>query len=107
MFTLLNDYHSSVFRLVRADISDPSRGRLAKMWVLFYYSMAMFTLPFVFFFATKHFCEDVLHFNMYATNLASVICAVVTVNAIIFFYVRHAMKQHLRAVEQVEREKED
>lgn len=70
------------------------------MLVLFYYSIAMFTLPFIAFFATKHVCEDILYYNIFTTNVMSVISAVIVVNVIIFFYVHHEMRKNAKAAEE-------
>lgn len=65
------------------------------MWILFYYSVLMFTCPFAMFFLAKYMCERILHYSLFTTNLISVISAVIIVNVIIFFYVCHNIKQQV------------
>lgn len=77
------------------------------MWTLFYYSVLMFTVPFAVFFLAKHICEDIYHLDIFATNVISVVCAVVAVNVIIFFYVSHNMKRQMQLREEEEKSKTD
>lgn len=77
------------------------------MWTLFYYSVLMFTVPFAVFFLAKHVCEDIYHFDIFATNVISVVSAVIAVNVIIFFYVCHNMKRQVQLREEEEKAKSD
>lgn len=67
----------------------------------------MFTVPFAVFFLAKHICDDIYHFDIFASNVISVISAVVAVNVIIFLYVYHNMKQHVQLQEEDEKAKTD
>ncbi len=97
LFSQQTPNFESIFRILQF---------IFNMWVLFYYSVVMFTVPFAVFFIVKHVCEDTLHYNVFTSNLLSVIASVVAVNVIIFFYVYHSMKRHANN-KAVKEEKQD
>lgn len=62
--------------------------------ILFLYSCAMFTLPFVAFFGAKHACSEYLLMNnAFTVNVISVFSAVIVVNFIIILYAYQAFKE--------------
>lgn len=62
--------------------------------ILFLYSCAMFTLPFVAFFGAQHACSDYLFLeNTFTINVVSVFSAVLVVNFIIILYAYQAFRE--------------
>lgn len=61
----------------------------AMIWLLFY-SILMFTMPFLVFFGTRDVLENKFHVDGYANTVWSVIASVVTVNLIICAYAYQA-----------------
>lgn len=66
----------------------PKQTKLAALALanLFLYSVAMFTLPFVAFFGTRHILTDYYPVEPFVRNCWSVVAAVVVVNVIICLY---------------------
>lgn len=60
---------------------------------LFFYTVLMFTLPFVSFYGTKHYLITHYEFTEFECNCISVIAAVITVNLIIASYVYKALNE--------------
>lgn len=53
----------------------------------------MFTLPLGTFFGVKHLIKEMFIVDDFSNTICSVIAAVIIVNVIIAFYVRHAVKE--------------
>lgn len=69
---------------------------IAKIFgILFLYSMAMFTLPFVTFFSIDYFLKHVHKIDDFTSNCLSVLAAVVVVNLIIACYAYQALHEHV------------
>ncbi|XP_025075250.1 uncharacterized protein LOC112552937 [Pogonomyrmex barbatus] len=75
-------------------------GSTSILGTLFLYSVAMFTLPFVAFFGTRHFMISKFHTDTAVTNYISVLAAVITVNLIISCYVYQALNEPVEEKEQ-------
>lgn len=63
------------------------------MWFLLGYSFLMFTLPFVGFFSMKYFLGQILNIQGYRVIAISVVFAVIIVQLIIYYYVKHAFDE--------------
>jgi len=71
--------------------NEPSQGSV--LLKFFIYSIAMFSLPFVAFFITKHYCEEDFDMKPPKTFIYPAISAVIVVQAIIFAYVYQAFNE--------------
>lgn len=60
---------------------------------LFLYSIAMFTMPFIAFFTTRHFMKVYFDIEDFSNTVVSVLTAVAVVNIVIALYVRHAVNE--------------
>lgn len=63
------------------------------MWYLLGYTLLMFTLPFAGFFFMKYFLSQILNIQGFTVITISVIFAVIIVQIIIYFYVKHAFNE--------------
>lgn len=66
---------------------------LTTLMALFFYSTAMFTLPFAAFFGVQHVMTTEFHTDRFITHCVSVTAAVITVHLIIFCYVYKAFHE--------------
>lgn len=66
-------------------------GNAKTFGILLFYSLLMFTLPFIAFFGSKQVLKDYFHVTGFAQTAWSVASAVVVVNAIAFSYVWRAL----------------
>lgn len=68
------------------DDSSLSRGAAFALFWLLVASLAMFTLPFVAFFATRHYLTEQMQLESFTVTCCSVFASVLTVNLIIVLY---------------------
>lgn len=61
--------------------------------ILFLYSVAMFTLPFIAFFGVQHLLMTHYHVDKFTSNCSAVLAAVVAVNIVIACYAYQAMNE--------------
>ncbi|XP_026293966.1 uncharacterized protein LOC113218037 [Frankliniella occidentalis] len=71
----------------------------ATFGILLFYSLLMFTLPFIAFFATKQYIREHLHVTGFAQTAWSVGASVVVVNVIVFSYVWRAFREPVDPIE--------
>lgn len=74
----------------RGPLVSESRQAALALGNLFLYSVAMFTLPFVAFFAVQHIMTEYTPNNRFVQNVWAVVAAVIVVNMVIFAYVYKA-----------------
>ena len=60
---------------------------------LFFYSFAMFTLPFLAYFGTKHLVEEIFLVDTLQSYIYGVISSVIVVNTIVALYARKAYNE--------------
>ncbi|XP_055905915.1 uncharacterized protein LOC129941341 [Eupeodes corollae] len=70
----------------------PDTSGAAYLWLLFF-STLMFTLPFLTFYAVKHWLENSFGVTAFENNCISVFSAVIVVNLIICLYVIKAFRE--------------
>lgn len=61
--------------------------------ILLFYSLLMFTLPFIAYFGSRRVLRDFLHVTGFAQTAWSVVSAVVVVNLIVFSYILKAFNE--------------
>jgi len=72
---------------------DPPPPQPRVLVKFFLYSAAMFTLPFIAFFVTKHYCEQEYDLKPPKSYIYPTISAVAVVQIIIFSYIYEAIKE--------------
>ncbi|RLU25002.1 hypothetical protein DMN91_003094 [Ooceraea biroi] len=102
----LQDYQRSCRQELICENKDTCAmdSQVTVLGILFLYSIAMFTLPFVAFFGTQHLVSAKFHTDHFVTNCVSVLAAVVTVNLIISCYAYQALHESIQEKEQSEDE---
>lgn len=79
---------------VSSDWLPPQTRQAAKaIALLLFFSVLMFSIPFLVFFGTRHYLTEHFHLEPFETNAISVFTAVVSVNVIIGIYVYIAYKE--------------
>lgn len=77
-----------------SDWLPPQTRQAAKaIALLLFFSVLMFSIPFLVFFGTRHYLTDHFHLQPFETNAISVFASVISVNIIIGIYVYIAYKE--------------
>ncbi len=71
---------------------ETKKQYLALLYLLFF-SILMFTLPFLAFFGVRRYLENHFNLSVFEVNCWSVLAAVISVNFVIVLYVARAFKE--------------
>ncbi|KAK7082558.1 hypothetical protein SK128_011473 [Halocaridina rubra] len=73
------------------DLKEPTQGQV--LMKLFYHSVAMFSLPFIAYYYTKHLVEDSFDMTEPRSIVYAAISSVICIQGVIFSYVYQAFKE--------------